>query len=423
MIDTAVLVGVAIALVFVFSLVAILVTQINNLISNVLNLRSRQLKEGLEYLVSDPEIQKKLLSHPIINILPDTTGLTEEQAKKAMLYAKNAVNYIPSSTFVEALVSILVEDLDRNVFSRLELAINDLPAELISVRAQLLDLIRQLREQISDETVGKLYQTVYAIGDDYAVYRDKLLNGLKSIEEALRNLEYRTFQRGDLVPILNGVKRVENEAFRNALQSVLTTARSLDEGRERLALWFDDNMNRASELFQKRLQVISFIVAFIITILFNIDAIYITRVLLTDTELRDDVVRAARSYERQAEAQGFLEQPEVEAQDVGGQDVDAITTSVDEIRETAQGILSLQLPIGWQFTPVNQAAQEISDSAALLDLTSNPRNLWNFSPANNPSQWVELVILKILGIIITTIAAAQGAPFWFDLLRKISGRD
>jgi hypothetical protein len=31
-----------------------------------------------------------------------------------------------------------------------------------------------------------------------------------------------------------------------------------------------------------------------------------------------------------------------------------------------------------------------------------------------------LWVLKIFGIALTTIAVAQGAPFWFDLIRKLT---
>jgi hypothetical protein len=34
---------------------------------------------------------------------------------------------------------------------------------------------------------------------------------------------------------------------------------------------------------------------------------------------------------------------------------------------------------------------------------------------NDPTGW----LLKIVGLLISGIAAAQGAPFWFDLLKNI----
>jgi len=42
------------------------------------------------------------------------------------------------------------------------------------------------------------------------------------------------------------------------------------------------------------------------------------------------------------------------------------------------------------------------------------------SPRGLPRGVLE-VILKIIGILITSLAVAMGAPFWFDLTRKMLG--
>jgi hypothetical protein len=55
--------------------------------------------------------------------------------------------------------------------------------------------------------------------------------------------------------------------------------------------------------------------------------------------------------------------------------------------------------------------------AGLSDPRTNPRNLWNFTQING--NWFGLLIQKIVGILASTIAASQGAPFWFDLLNRL----
>ena len=37
-----------------------------------------------------------------------------------------------------------------------------------------------------------------------------------------------------------------------------------------------------------------------------------------------------------------------------------------------------------------------------------------------PLRWVLFVVLKIVGLIVTVLAIMMGAPFWFDVLNKIS---
>ena len=58
---------------------------------------------------------------------------------------------------------------------------------------------------------------------------------------------------------------------------------------------------------------------------------------------------------------------------------------------------------------------------ALTNPRQDTRNLWNMLPGNNES-WFGLLLQKLLGLVLTTLAVMQGAPFWFDLLKRVSGR-
>jgi hypothetical protein len=42
-------------------------------------------------------------------------------------------------------------------------------------------------------------------------------------------------------------------------------------------------------------------------------------------------------------------------------------------------------------------------------------------PGNSP-YWLQLWLEKIGGLILTTVAVMQGAPFWFDLLKRLTTR-
>src|SRR5262245_31768216 len=113
------IVQVAIGMAFVFSLLSILVTQINTLILNVLNLRAKQLKEGLLKLVQDKELQAKLLGHPLIRMVDLTVSmsepLTSEQADDIINSPETQVGYIPPTTFVEALIGLLTAQADTSI--------------------------------------------------------------------------------------------------------------------------------------------------------------------------------------------------------------------------------------------------------------------------------------------------------------------
>ena len=67
---------------------------------------------------------------------------------------------------------------------------------------------------------------------------------------------------------------------------------------------------------------------------------------------------------------------------------------------------------------VDEAGADLS----VLDPLRDTRNLWNVLPGGNPG-WFGLLVEKLVGLLLTTIAVMQGAPFWFDLLRRATGRN
>ena len=83
----------------------------------------------------------------------------------------------------------------------------------------------------------------------------------------------------------------------------------------------------------------------------------------------------------------------------------------------------MQLPVGWQYAEVTNKMIETSREVGISNPRSNPRNLWNYVPGHNDTNTtLALWFQKLIGFIATTIAAAQGAPFWFDILNKLTGR-
>ena len=74
------IIQVAIGILFVFSLLSILVTQMNTFIGNLLNWRAKNLKEGVLLLIGDKELQAKILAHPLIQLVDarlHTLGLAD----------------------------------------------------------------------------------------------------------------------------------------------------------------------------------------------------------------------------------------------------------------------------------------------------------------------------------------------------------
>ncbi len=150
--------------------------------------------------------------------------------------------------------------------------------------------------------------------------------------------------------------------------------------------WFNDSMARVSGWYKKRVQRWLLIYAMVITVALNVDTIVITRTLWSDGAVRDAVVaQAARQTETGAPTQDQTRQ-------VG--DLEDVSKRVAEVKR-------LNLPIGW--------APERKGTVPNPD----PRRFPGLRPSIDQ-------LLKVLGLAITVGALSLGAPFWFDLLNKIS---
>jgi hypothetical protein len=428
------IIEVAIGLIFVYSLMSILVTQINTVIANFLNLRSQRLKEGLERLLQDPVVRAKIMSHPLISLVktdvPTTDRLTSDTANQINATKPESISWIPSETFVAVLTNTLTASSAQKLYVPLNNAIDALPPS--AEKSHIRELVRQM--QVSGTGLQELRQAITALPDQ--TQQKSLLDALNLIEDALDKLGV---ESSDLIPLMIGIKQIQDPRLQNAMEAILNAASNLKDAQTKLQTWFDNGMSRATELFTKEMQRFSLAVGLLLALALNVDTIQLGRSLWEDPALRQAVVVAAQAAQPQLEAQISAAQPtpapqsstpeatvtpqpstSSESQGTTTQDVIA---SAQEAQSTLQDLLNLRLPIGWEITPVTPVMiQSAKDSAGLVgNPLDNTRNLWNFLPWNNPG-WLGLVLQKIIGLLVTMIAIAQGAPFWFDLLNRLTGK-
>lgn len=413
------IIQVAIGMIFVFSLLSILVTQINTLILNVMNLRAKQLKEGLLTLVQDKELQAKLLGHPLIRMVDATVSMSEslsiEQADDIITSPPTQVSYIPPTTFVEALIGLLTAQADTSIFKPLEDALAMLPNN--DQKVKLREMVRDLRS-FGDTDTNKLRAAILELPNE--VHKQVLSYALENVEDTLGRVPVKA---GQLIPLLEGVNKIKEPVFQDAIRAVLVTAQSLNEARAKLENWFNDGMARVSDIYSRKIQIISLVVGLLLSIVLNVDSIQLLRSFWDDPALRQSVAEAAKSATPGLEGQidqANQEQSEALNQVSGQAATDQVQESVEAIQKSVQQLLDLQLPIGWEYTPITEELVTASQAAGLPDPHTNLRNIWNLTPGSG-SEWLGNLVRKLMGLLVTMIAVAQGAPFWFDLLRKIAG--
>jgi hypothetical protein len=157
--------------------------------------------------------------------------------------------------------------------------------------------------------------------------------------------------------------------------------------------WFNSVMGQASTIYKQRAQIVAFFVGLGFALFLNIDTIYIAQKLWQDPTARAVLVARATTQSNS----GSLPSG------------DALTQAQN-----------LSFPIGWSTTTaVNQSCGLIGEENLQLVIRSagKCRILTGLPALNNG--WG--LIVKLFGYLLSGAAAAQGAPFWFDILRKLVG--
>ena len=177
------------------------------------------------------------------------------------------------------------------------------------------------------------------------------------------------------------VDDLDNPHLKQALTTLLNDSRQNVAGfRDGIESWFDATMARASGWYKRRTQLSLWVIAIVVTIVLNADAGQIATALWKDPVLRASVV---------AQAQKAVDDGNTtDLQKEGAKsttDDKTLTADLERVRQ-------LKLPLGWS---VEKA---------------DPR--W----PDDGLGWLS----KLVGLAATVIALSLGAPFWFDLLGKVS---
>ncbi|MCC6803354.1 MAG: hypothetical protein IT319_10740 [Anaerolineae bacterium] len=428
------IIQVAIGMVFVYSLLSILVTTLNTVIANLLRWRSTHLKTALESLITDPEVQAQFMSHPLINIVntqmvePSEVATTETAEIKALQVRSaevNTVDWIDPKTFAQVMSSILAEKAGLELYGPLLLAVDAAPAS--PAKDRVLELVFRL--QNTGVGLEAIHEAVPTLPVEVQV---PVLKALKPLDDRMQFAQLTATSGGQLLPVLEGLRNVNDEAFRRALKVVVASAQSLDQAQANLEDWFNQRMDQLSTAYKRHLTYLTLAIGCILALVLNADSLQIARTLWDDPALRETVVAAVQSAATSAQfAQQF--QQAQQAQQQAQQQLDPqtpeataepglntgqiLSDATEQITTSLTQISALNLPIGWEYTPLERRC--VADEDGKLPVgCGNMRNLWLLGPDNNPD-WLGLLIRKLIGIVVTVIAIGQGAPFWVDLIRRI----
>jgi len=172
----------------------------------------------------------------------------------------------------------------------------------------------------------------------------------------------------------------------------------IESERARIETWFDAEMEKMSAWYKKKSRQIILVVSIFLCGFLNVDTISIGKTFYLDNTMREAIVqvaseRAAQPLESGA-GQAAAGTAETASQPVAGGNSREVADIIKDIQEDME---SVALPLGW-------------------DAYVHPGYTWKDFP-NPLCSWV----WKIIGILLTVLAVTLGAPFWYEILKKLIG--
>ena len=433
---------VAIGLVFMWLVLSIAAMTIQEWIGNVLNMRAKDLEQNLQEMLNSDELTKQIYEHPLITSL-------YHPAKRARQKPRLPA-YMPAGKFASALFDIVIKagtdsspikNLTGDIGAQLAASLDD-PSQLklaLDDWKTILETAKQIAASGAGQTAVdtlkvqiQAYGTKYpevqptldqALPQAYAFYQD-FLDEERTAAPAGTEVDFamRQFRLG--LKIVGGtnpkLKDTLTALLRNSQLTLQEGEQSVLKARLQFETWFNDAMERLSGSYKRKAQLISFVVGFFLALILNVDSINVATSLWREPTLRLAIIAQASAFSLPNQ------QPSASTTETGSTTSNPLKT----IPDLQKQLQVLNFPFGWTANPVPYKTTVNCDlsSPSVYDSQGNPNrilgvhmgqvcvpivNALPFNP-DNLTGW----LTKLLGLVITGAAAAQGAPFWFDILKK-----
>jgi hypothetical protein len=419
---------VGIGLVFVWLVISIGTMSLHEWMSNIANSRARGLERAISQMLSSPEFTRKFYEYPLIANL-------YQQPKKKGLKAR-LPSYIPAEKFGATLFDLIIQaGADYSPVQSMTIQIDPQINSLASPEQQKLaredwQAILEMAKSVANSgastaALDSLKFQVQAYGDKYPELKPSMETLIPQLDayygqfvseqrSAAENgvdseLSMRQLRLG-----LRGLQKT-NPRLSSSVTSIIRQGEVMSlrgemlvvKTRTNLESWFNDAMSRISGSYKRHAQLMAFIIGVFLALLLNVDSINVATSLWREPTLRQAII---------AEAQGYIPPP--------GALTGSTPSPLHDIPALKTELQALNIPFGWTFSAFETGSRQCSMVPIL------PGQVWGIPGQNasgqptcnaitnlpaDPYGW----LVKLLGLLITGMAAAQGAPFWFDILKKL----
>ncbi len=270
------------------------------------------------------------------------------------------------------------------LLSLLATTVMELLASFMSLRGKNLE--KALRNMLSFTDADEKLLAAFKENSLYKQLGSKYGKNRRSpsyiSDESFQSILMDVILRGEGVEKLEAkIDELPDEDLKNVLKQFLREAdNNVDAFKGKVKGWYNDVMDRASGWYKRYTQKILVGVGFLIAVIFNADTLAIYERLESDPETLQQVVALAEDFAASESALQGTPAADPDFESSLGHLKELVGDQIESVRSP--------LGLGWK----NVVWEEVT--------------------------WYDAVT-KALGWIVTALAISLGAPFWFDLLRKL----
>ena len=202
-------------------------------------------------------------------------------------------------------------------------------------------------------------------------------------------------------------QKLISEDLRKALVSLYNRAKEdIDQFQKNIETYFNNAMDRAAGEYKRSAQKFIALISLILAASLNVDSIHIAKKLWENpdalTKTVDNISQLTKQVQKDSTNHFTITNTDNKVIIDSKRMMDSLATDstgktirvpVEEIKEARIYLSRAGIPMGW---------------------TEN-----NFPPGDGEQKNLWGWLVKLAGILLTTIALLLGAPFWFDLLNKV----
>ncbi len=409
----SVFVDIAIGIALIFFVVSSMVAAMNEWVTRLLEIRSKILWNALANLFDgdtsndfDIGFWDSLTgfmrhdSRPEMTGEDDTAPMVHRMANSAMIAPlggtgmgtlRTAVDHIPAAMFTDALIDLAERGSRTELLTHLTQARAALERATAEVAPDPTWVITGWEAAVAPERLERAVQaaglslslanpitasaTAWRAASEHPPHADAALALNEGLANGIDNLS--AGLDGRLVTAL--VEMTEDTPLGSAVATAVRRAGGrLDQTLDEINTWFDTYMNQLSAMYRLAARRILFVAGMALAVLLNVDAIDLVDDLRQDADNRTALVAAADATSACAED-------------------DLVACAQDVKRELGSNDTAISMPVlGTYVSPIDALGLGGSEAED--------------HPASVVAGW-----------LLTGLAVSLGAPFWFDLMKRLSG--